>query len=82
MDIGNLPWLVGEAVEANSSQKAKMRKDSYIHILEDSELCLGSYCFLWGYKQEVTPTWYGIFTKDGRGTESIDVLIHTGLKTQ
>ena len=35
----------GKAVEANSSQKAKMRKDSYIHILEDSELCLGSYCF-------------------------------------
>ena len=36
--------------------------------------CLGSYCFLWGYKQEVTPTWYGIFTKDGKGTESVDVL--------
>ncbi|MFL2574033.1 MAG: hypothetical protein ACJ0P8_06290, partial [Flavobacteriales bacterium] len=64
----------GEAVEANSSQKAKMRKDSYVHIVEDKELCLGSYCFLWGYKQEVTPTWYGIFTKDGKGTESIDVL--------
>ena len=64
----------GVAVEANSSQKAKMREDSYVHIVEDKELCLGSYCFLWGYKQEVTPTWYGIFTKDGRGTESIDVL--------
>ena len=64
----------GESIEANSSQKAKMRKDSYIHILEDKKLCIGSYSFLWGYKQEVTPTWYGIFTKDGRGTESVDIL--------
>ena len=64
----------GESIEANSSQKAKMRKDSYIHILEDKKLCIGSYSFLWGYKQEVTPTWYGIFTKNGRGTESVDIL--------
>ena len=64
----------GESIEANSSEKAKMRKDSYIHILEDKKLCIGSYSFLWGYKQEVTPTWYGIFTKDGRGTESVDIL--------
>ena len=64
----------GESIEANSSQKAQVRKDSYIHILEDKKLCIGSYSFLWGYKQEVTPTWYGIFTKDGRVTESVDIL--------
>jgi len=64
----------GESVEANSSQKAKMRKDSYKYIVKDSALCLGSYAFLWGHKQEQTPTWYGIFTEDGRSTESVDVL--------
>jgi hypothetical protein len=37
-------------------------------------LCLGSYAFLWGHKQEQTPTWYGLFTKDGNATQSIDVL--------
>ena len=51
-----------------------MRKDSYVHIQKDSKQCLGSYCFLWGHKQEQTPTWYGIFTEDGKGTESVDVL--------
>ena len=64
----------GVSVEANSSQKAKMRKDSYVHIQKDSKQCLGSYCFLWGHKQEQTPTWYGIFTEDGKGTESVDIL--------
>jgi hypothetical protein len=64
----------GESVEANSSQKAKIRRASYKHILKDSKQCLGSYAFLWGHKQEQTPTWYGIFTEDGKGTESVDVL--------
>ena len=64
----------GESVEANSSQKAKMRKESYRHIIKDAQQCLGSYAFLWGHKQEQTPTWYGIFTEDGKGTESVDVL--------
>ena len=64
----------GVSVEANSSEKAKMRFDGYKHIQKDSELCLGSYAFLWGQKQEQTPTWYGIFTEDGKSTESVDVL--------
>jgi len=37
-------------------------------------MCIGSYAFLWGHKQEQTPTWYGIFTEDGKSTESVDVL--------
>ena len=64
----------GEPIEANSSEKAKMRREGYKHILKDKESCLGSYAFLWGHKQEQTPTWYGIFTEDGKGTESVDVL--------
>ena len=64
----------GVSVEANSSEKAKMRLTSYKHISKDQEMCIGSYAFLWGHKQEQTPTWYGIFTEDGKGTESVDVL--------
>jgi len=30
--------------------------------------------FLWGQKQETTPTWYGIFLEDGSETEVVDVL--------
>lgn len=36
--------------------------------------CLGGFAFEWGQKQERTPTWYGMFHKDGSQTETIDVL--------
>ena len=64
----------GVAVESTSREKAEMRDAAYTSIEDDTELCLGSYAFLWGAKQEQTPTWYGIFTKDGYATESVDVL--------
>ncbi len=36
--------------------------------------CLGGFAFEWGQKQERTPTWYGMFHKDGSQTETIDNL--------
>lgn len=64
----------GVSIESNSSQKAQMRLEGYKHIEKDKKMCIGSYAFLWGHKQEQTPTWYGIFTEDGKSTESVDVL--------
>jgi len=64
----------GVAIEATSKEKANFRDLAYKYIAEDKELCLGSYAFLWGYKQEQTPTWYGLFTKQKNATQSIDVL--------
>ena len=37
---------------------------------------IGSYVFLWGQKQERTPTWYGMLLEDGSKTETIDVMHH------
>ena len=64
----------GVAVESTSKEKAEFRKIAYKYITSDTKLCLGSYAFLWGHKQEQTPTWYGLFTEDGRSTQSIDIL--------
>ncbi len=36
--------------------------------------CMGGYAFLWGQKQERTPTWYGMFLKSGEATAVVDEL--------
>ncbi len=43
-------------------------------INNKSGRCLGGFAFEWGQKQERTPTWYGMFHKDGSQTETIDNL--------
>jgi len=68
-----LPWKA--AVEETSSQKAAVYKSRYeASIPQDPAQCLGSYVFLWGQKQERTPTWYGLFTEDGQESEVVDVM--------
>lgn len=65
----------GAPVEEHSSLKAANYLKRYKGGIEaDTLQCLGSYVFLWGNKQERTPTWYGIFLEDGQETESVDVM--------
>ena len=62
-------------VENTSTEKAQEIKYRYENIiLADSASCMGSFVFLWGQKQERTPTWYGLFTENGRATEAVDVM--------
>ena len=62
-------------IEEHSSLKAANYQKRYNQgIAVDQSQCIGSYVFLWGNKQERTPTWYGIFLEDGKETESVDVM--------
>lgn len=67
------PWKA--SVEETSSQKAAVYQSRYeSSVAKDKTQCLGTYVFLWGQKQERTPTWYGIFTEDGKESEVVDVM--------
>ena len=62
-------------VEPPNGFKADQRLRRYQElIVKDKERCLGSYCFLWGQKQESTATWHGMFLKNGNPTEAVDVM--------
>ncbi|MFZ5940611.1 MAG: glycoside hydrolase family 2 TIM barrel-domain containing protein [Bacteroidota bacterium] len=72
-EVGQTSW--NAPIEQSSSEKADAIKYRYENvILKDDSLCMGSFVFLWGQKQERTPTWYGLFSESGEETEAIDVL--------
>jgi len=65
-------------VEQTSHEKALTYYNSYKNcIASQTKNCLGSYVFFWGQKQETTATWYGLFTKNGQPTETIDYIQHS-----
>ena len=62
-------------IEPPNGVKAEQRLRRYQElIVKDRERCLGSYCFLWGQKQESTATWHGMFLSNGKPTEAVDVM--------
>ena len=76
------PW--GATVETTSSEKADLYRMRYETAIAGDPQILGSYVFLWGQKQERTPTWYGMFLPTGEETETVDVMheIWTGAPPQ
>lgn len=63
------------AVEPLPSAKAETYRQAMTRgVAGNPGRCLGSYAFLWGHKQEVTPTWFSLFLPSGETTEAVDVL--------
>ena len=72
-EVRKTEW--GAPIEDDSTTKADCYAKRFdIAILADRKQCVGSYVFLWGHKQERTPTWYGMFLDSGEETAAVDVM--------
>ena len=72
-EVRKTQW--GAPIENDSTTKADFylkRFDAAIRA--DRNRCLGSYVFLWGHKQERTPTWFGMFLDSGEETAAVDTM--------
>lgn len=76
----NGPWEVGKTdwgspLEATSTAKGQAYAEGYRRAVTDQPgLCLGSYAFLWGHKQETTATWFGMLLSDGSRLSAVDSM--------
>jgi hypothetical protein len=72
-EVERTAW--GAPLEQDSSAKAQSYRTAWETVLaSDRTRLLGSYVFLWGQKQERTPTWFGMFLADGTATEVVDFM--------
>ena len=72
-EVAKTKW--GAAIEPSSQEKAASYYSNQNLLLENSrDICLGSYIFLWGQKQETTCTWYGMFLQSGEKLPTVDAM--------
>lgn len=68
---GNNDW--GVPLEKTSTEKAGIYRSAY-EALDADPLCIGSMAFTWGFKQEATATWFGMFLPDGSKLGAVDAM--------
>jgi len=72
-ESGQTPWKA--PIEPSSTAKADAYKANYARsIASKPGLCLGSFAFLWGNKQETTSTWFGMFLPSGERLGAVDAM--------
>lgn len=52
-------------IEQTSEEKRAIYEERYTRYILDNPRSLGSFVFLWGQKEERTPTWFSMFVEDG-----------------
>jgi len=72
-EVGRTPW--GVSIEPTSTEKAMMYVDAYTNSIAGQKgWCLGSYTFIWGFKQEETATWFGMMLPTGENLQSVEEM--------
>lgn len=73
-EVPKTPW--GAPIEPTGNEKAAQYLATLQSAMENKEgLCLGTYAFLWGNKQETTPTWYGMLLPTGEKLPAVDAVV-------
>ena len=73
-EVGKTAW--GAPLEQNSAEKARHYQEWHERFIAPllAGRVLGSYVFLWGQKQERTPTWFSMFAETGESTATVDAM--------
>lgn len=71
-EVARTPW--GAPIEPSSTEKAEWYRRAYDGAVTGHPLCLGSYAFAWGWKQEGTATWFGMLLPDGSRLGCVDTM--------
>ncbi len=72
----------GAPLEQTSEQKRMVYETRYNDYILKSPKCLGSFVFLWGQKEERTPTWFSMFVENSPGARNfVEGLPLRGEKT-
>lgn len=53
----------GASIEQTSEMKRQVYEQRYTDYIKANKRCLGSFVFLWGQKEERTPTWFSMFVE-------------------
>ncbi|MBC2592933.1 hypothetical protein H5P28_01540 [Ruficoccus amylovorans] len=72
-EVRKTQW--GAPIEPSPIDKARLYLDTYQALEENGGgNYLGSFAFLWGDRQEVTPTWFSMFLSTGEKTPAVDYM--------
>jgi hypothetical protein len=79
-EVATTPW--GAPYEQTSQEKAANYFAAHRLVFEvndGKELCLGTFAFLWGWKQERTATWFGMFLPTLEKLPQVDAMTRAWL---
>lgn len=74
-EVATTEW--GSPYEQTSQEKAANYFSAHklvFEVNEGKELCLGTFAFLWGWKQERTSTWFGMFLPTLEKLPQVDAM--------
>ena len=65
----------GAPIEPTPVEKADAYTKAHQSAMKEGRnLCLGTFAFIWGHKQETTATWFGMFLPTGEKTPIVDAM--------